>query len=112
MAIHPIDLSSIYGQMDNVAKFNASADKVAALVGNIQQNKDAQKGLQQTKIVHQVARNELETGSVKEDGSNGSQLQGETKRGEEKDTGERNETGNKQWEITDPALGQHIDITT
>ena len=109
MAIHPIDLSSIYAQMDNVAKYNASADKMAALTGQVNQNKLAQENLQLSKGIQKVSKEEQTAVKVNEDG-NGKQDQqaGENKKKEKHE--EDSETG--QWEITDPSLGQHIDITT
>lgn len=110
MAIHPIDLSSVYGQMDNVAKFNASADKMAALTGQVNENKNSQQALQQSKTVQQTAKDDTLFAGVKNDRHAPDNSRDERESKDEKSSEEEEE--NPQWEITDPSLGQHIDITT
>lgn len=109
MALQPIDLQTMYSQMANVAQRVASEGQGAALSQSIQAQTLANQNLQQSQTVQKAAANETQTGKIKADanGSNGAE-QGEKKKKEDKQEVPEEK---KAYEITDPALGVHINIT-
>lgn len=111
MAIQPIDLSTMYSQMDKVAKFSASQDQNAQLSNSVNMNKTVQENLEKTKEVHQAAADKPEAVKVRPDGKQQTQL--ENRKGKQQKDGEQKEeeAQKKAKEIVDPLLGQHIDIT-
>ncbi|MBR6296078.1 MAG: hypothetical protein IKR40_06340 [Treponema sp.] len=113
MAIQPIDLSVIYSQMDNVAKFNASQNQQAQAANQSMINKTAQDRLESSKTV-KATENSTDTNTIKNDLRQGSSGGGALVQGKKKKSGEDSEDENQessQYVISDPSLGQHIDIT-
>ncbi|MBO5607348.1 MAG: hypothetical protein J5930_05570 [Treponema sp.] len=110
MAIQPIDLSVMYSQMDNVAKFSASQNQAAYAANQSGMEKAAQEILEKSKAVQEAAKDNPQANTVRQDGRQGagSDPQGSSKR---RDSEEETENPSGQVEITDPRLGQHIDIT-
>ncbi|MBR3549124.1 MAG: hypothetical protein IKN90_03500 [Treponema sp.] len=113
MAIHPIDLSLVYTQMDNVAKFNASQNQVAQAINQSALDKGAIDNLEKSKTGQEAAKNESSSTKIKKDGGSGggsSLYPGSgKKKNHSSDDGEDNRDGQK--EISDPRLGLHVDIT-
>ena len=112
MAIHPIDLSVVYTQMDNVAKFNASQNQVAQAINQSALDKGAIDNLEKSKTVQEAAKNESTSTKIKKDGGSGGgsgayQGNGKKRRSSE----EENKKSDGQQEISDPRLGLHVDIT-
>jgi hypothetical protein len=107
MAIQPIDLSTMYSQMDKVAKYNASQDQNAQLANSVSIGKTVQTNLEKAQQVKQAATNELEAMNVNADGKQSEQNTGSKKKKKEEEV----QPEKKQQEIKDPLLGQHIDIT-
>ena len=112
MAIHPIDLSLVYTQMDNVAKFNASQNQVSQAVNQAALDKGALDNLEKSKNVQEAAKNESTSTKIRKDGSSGgssSSYQGNGKK--KRSSGDEKEKTGGQQEISDPRLGLHVDIT-
>ncbi|MBP5697105.1 MAG: hypothetical protein J6X11_10745 [Treponema sp.] len=112
MAIHPIDLSVVYTQMDNVAKFNASQNQVAQAINQSALDKGAIDNLEKSKTVQEAAKNESTSTKIKKDGGSGGgsgAYQGNGKKRRSSDDGKEKNDG--QQEISDPRLGLHVDIT-
>ena len=110
MAIQPIDLSTMYSQMDNVAKFTASQNQLAQVGNQIGADRLAQDASEKAKTVQEVAKEESEAGIINKDAENGSSdEQGQSKG--KKNAEEQEEDAPKQYEFSDPLLGRHIDIT-
>ena len=113
MAIHPIDLSVVYTQMDNVAKFNASQNQVAQAMNQASLEKGAIDNLEKSKTVQEAAKNESTSTKIKKDGGssggNSSLYQGKGKK--RRSSEEENKKSDGQQEISDPRLGLHVDIT-
>ncbi len=110
MALQPIDLQTMYSQMANVAQRVASEGQGAALSQSIQTQGIVNQNLQQSQSVQKTAANETQTGKIKAD-AKGAQEQaaGDKKKrqgGQEEETPQK-----KEYEITDPTLGVHINIT-
>ena len=110
MAIRPIDLSTVYSQMDKVAKYSASQDQNAQLANSVNSSRLAQTETEKARQVQQTAANKVESEKVKPDGKQAQQRESEKKQHKE-NTEEEEEEEKKQKEIKDPLLGQHIDIT-
>ena len=114
MAIQPIDLSVIYSQMDNVAKFSASQNQQAQAANQAMINKTAQDRLESSKAVKAMPDDNADTTIIKNDlrqGSSGGDALAQEKKERKSGEGEEDEETPAQYEITDPSLGQHIDIT-
>lgn len=107
MAIHPIDLSTIYSQLDNVAKFNASQNQNVQNAAGIMHSVTVAQEAEKAKAVQETAKNESSADEIKDDSENSSSE--EKEKSDKKENSQEEE--HKQIEITDPKLGQHIDIT-
>lgn len=109
MGLQPIDLQTMYSQMANVAQRVASEGQGAALSQSIQTQGIVNQNLQQSQTVQKTAANEAQTGKIKADGkSSEGQAQGGKKKRQER---QEEEPPKKEYEITDPALGVHVNIT-
>lgn len=110
MSVQPIDLSTMYSQLDNVAKFNASQNASTQVSNQLNINKAAQNNLEKSKSVNEVSKDEGDSVKVNKDGHNNSD--------EENSSAETNSNVDqkekiekpRQWEFTDPRLGRHVDI--
>ncbi|MCR5046058.1 MAG: hypothetical protein K6A42_05740 [Treponema sp.] len=109
MAIAPIDLQTMYSQMANVAQRVASEGQGAALSQSIQTQSIVNQNLQQSQSVQKTATNEAQTGKIKAD-AKGAQ-EGEESSKKKKDKAPEEPEEKKEYEIRDPALGVHINIT-
>ena len=111
MAIQPIDLSTMYSQLDNVAKFSASQAQHSQNVGHVFQEQEALQDLQKSQAVQQAAKDGAETGLIRDGGGNG---QGAPYSNEKKKN-ERHEEEEQEVptvvQLRDPMVGQHVDIT-
>lgn len=110
MALQPIDLQTMYSQMANVAQRVASEGQGAALSQSIQTQSIINQNLQQSQSVQKTAANEAQTGKIKADskGSGGGAAAGGQKK---KEAQAEEPEEKKEYEIRDPALGVHINIT-
>ncbi len=116
MAIQPIDLQTMYTQMDKVAKNVAYQEKGVYLNRDVHQADQQKKIDEQHKAIEKAQKEEKSADKVKErqeDGSHGKSLA--EKKGSQ-NTGDSDETVNQNQEviynwITDPNLGNHIDIS-
>lgn len=109
MAVQPIDLQTMYSQLANVARQAATEGQGAALSQSMQTQGIINQNLQQSKAVQKAAENETESSKVKADGQNGGRNDrpsSRKKKGEESEAPEKTE-----YQISDPRLGQHINVT-
>ncbi|MBQ1832359.1 MAG: hypothetical protein II114_01115 [Treponema sp.] len=113
MAIHPIDLSTVYSQIDNIAKFNASQNQMAQVANQQGINKAARDNLEKSQAVKETPKENGNAATVKQDGRQGASSQGGLLSGKKDGDGDEHEEENVpvQVEISDPRLGRHIDIT-
>ncbi len=111
MAIQPIDLSVVYSQMDNVAKFNASQNHSVQFANQHGRDKTAAENLEKSKTVQDAAQKEVDSNKIKnnldEGGSAGQGLYSGSKK--KKDESEAEAPVQKEY--SDPLLGTIIDIT-
>ncbi len=113
MAIQPIDLSVIYSQMDNVAKFNASQNQLVQAANQDGRDRTAAENLEKSKTVQNAANDEEEANSIKKDLDQGGGTfgygTGSNRKKKEKEDEEKDAV--KASEFSDPRLGRIIDIT-
>ncbi len=107
MSIQPIDLQTMYSQMQNVARTVANAQFQPQLTEQMRENLIIQQQQEKAKSVHRAADEESKSTSVDEDGSSGSQYGASSgKQGQNEEPQEP-----KRTEIREGYLGRHIDIT-
>ena len=109
MGVQPIDLQTMYSQMANVAQRVASEGQGAALAQSLQTQGLVNMSLQQSQTVQKAAPNEAQTGKIKAD-ARGAQGQEAGKKKQGQNSPEEDEPKN-EYQITDPALGVHVNIT-
>ncbi|MBQ9238800.1 MAG: hypothetical protein IJ191_05730 [Treponema sp.] len=112
MAIQPIDLQTMYAQMGTVAQNVAHQQQGAKLAEGIQQQHTVQQNIEQTERVQQAAHDEAQATSIHGDGGaagGDAALFQERKRSSD-DSAESVGTVPSHG-ISDPRIGQHIDIT-
>lgn len=108
MAIQPIDLSTMYSQMNNVAKTVAHQQNGAQLTQAMQENLVLQQEKVRLSQVQKAAENEASAGVVKDEGRQKNSFQNQNNR--EKNQPEE-EQQKKITEIRETFLGQNIDIS-
>lgn len=112
MSLQPVDMSTIYTQMDKIGKYNASQDSNLKLAQNMQEISKIQENTQQAKAIGKIDQNQTETAKLREDGNNSTGYDsnsGQTKQQNQQQDDEQNQK--RVNVITDPLLGKHIDIT-
>lgn len=115
MAIHPIDLSTIYTQLDKVAKYNASQNQNTQIASAMNQEQVAQTNQQKAKGVEATHENQ-ETDSAKikdqakgQDGDgNGDEAGKKSRNGQ--DFKSQEELAKRIIKIKDPRLGNYVDV--
>ena len=107
MAIHPIDLQTMYSQMNNVARSVANAQQGAQLAQQLQEGTVIRQNMEQAQAVKKAADNEAKSGFVNDEGRHGSDKQGQHGKNQQQDDAEQP----KNTVIREAYLGQHIDIT-
>ncbi len=108
MAIHPIDLQTLYTQMDKVGRQQGAEHQAAASVKEVQQQQnklDAQKKLNTVQI---VAQSDDENVRINRDGHS-KQDEKEQKKQKKKDAEEEAEKAENY--IKELYLGQRVDIS-
>lgn len=114
MAIQPIDLSVIYGQMDNVSKFNASQNQITQslnqsnFVNSLKTNQEKSTTVQETKSYQE--RSNLINKDGRQNQNSGEKQEFQNLK-EKAQNSEQENQQDKKYEIKDPRLGLHIDIT-
>lgn len=111
MAIQPIDLSTMYSQMSNVAKNVANMQQGTQLTQAMQENVVVRQGQEQAAQVHKTADSQADTSRIKTDsnGANAGTYQEQTGKRQKEENAD--ETEPSFTEIREPYLGQHIDIS-
>ncbi len=110
MGIQPIDLSVIYSQMDNVSKFNASQNQLVQASNQQGRDKVASENLEKSKTVQNAARDETQSGNVKNNLEGGSSAGYSAGGRKKKSSGKDEPADSSPDEISEPGLGQLIDI--
>ena len=108
MGIHPIDLSTVYSQMDQVAKYGASQNQNLQMLSQNSLEKAAELQLEKSKAVKETDKDKEISPQVKKDGSGGGSFS--QSGGKRKKSSQEEEETSQSPEFTDPRLGLHIDI--
>ncbi len=113
MGIQPIDLSTIYSQMDKIGQMNASQAQSATMASRQHLEKTAQQETEKSQTVLET-KDSKESSKIKADvnqggGAGQGLLQEKNEQNEELSL--KPESTRIHYEITDPKLGRHIDVT-
>lgn len=112
MAVQPIDLSTIYSQMDKIGQFNASQVQTASMANRQHLEKTAQQQTQKAQTVTETSQSE-DSSKIKADVSQGGGAGQGLLQEEGKSAKQEPEVKKPTvYEIKDPNLGQHIDVTS
>jgi len=109
VAIQPIDLSTMYSQMDNVARISSGQTHAEAASTYASLERSQQLEMQKSENVNEVNKNEGEGARVKSDGRNSSEDKEESDK--KKDDEKQEETSKTTFQLKDPRRGRLIDIT-
>ncbi|MCR5401164.1 MAG: hypothetical protein K6E78_06165 [Treponema sp.] len=113
MGLNPIDLQTMYSQLNTVAKQAAHQTQGASLAESMQQTQVVQKNIEEAQKVVQSRENAKSKGiDIKAD-SNGKGNGGQSANGRKGEEKENEETSSPSpYRLREPYLGQHIDINT
>ncbi|MBQ0039704.1 MAG: hypothetical protein KBS64_04700 [Treponema sp.] len=117
MAIQPIDLSTVYSQMDKMGQFNASQIQNAHMANRSHLEKTAQQDSEKARTVQEASKNK-DSNSIKADVNQGGgagqgllDAEGQASGGKVQDQEPQDTVPKpKMYEIRDPNLGNHIDV--
>lgn len=109
MAIQPIDLSTIYSQLDNIGKFSAMQNQSAQLAAQQNLAGEARADLAKTRTVNKTPSDDSFADGIKDEGGGSSDF---TNAGEQHKKEDEQDAGDKprQTELKDPHTGNFIDI--
>lgn len=114
VGIQPIDLSTVYSQMDKMGQMNASQVQNAHLANRQHLEKAAQLQAQKAQSVNETAQSG-EPAKIKADVNQGGGFGQALMQDEEKQDPSRREAHDEEkpapYEIRDPKLGRHVDVT-
>ena len=108
MAIQPIDLQTMYSQMNNVAKTVAVQQQGGQLTQAMQEAQRVQQNSEQAAQVHKAADSESKSGQVNKDGHDSQEYNPQGNKKREKEEEQLTET--KTVKLREAHLGNHIDI--
>lgn len=115
MAIQPIDLQTLYTQLDKVSK-TVAFEQQGVHLKNALNDADTEKRIfEKNKAVQQASMEDSETSRVKErkegNQDNGTSEEHHSKESNDKNNNEVVETASKTNIINDPELGRYVDIS-
>lgn len=111
MAIQPIDLQTLFTQMDKVGKNQAVQREGLQIQEAIQQQQSQKKIEENVQSVNQSQEMGNEAEKIKDDGRRGANANAGGKKEKAGEEDESTEEGVKPELIRDPALGRNIDIS-
>jgi hypothetical protein len=116
VAIQPIDLQTIYTQLDKVSKEVAFQQQGVLLKNSINQENEVQKQLNQKEAVKQAQMDEDAQIKLRDENRRQKQNTSSGEKKETQDEEEREKTNNPYLNagfdvIKDPSLGNNIDVT-
>lgn len=107
MGIAPIDLQTMYANMNNVARIASNQQQGAQLAQQLQETEVVRQNAEKAKSVHKAADNEAKSGIISDEGHQGQSYAQNKKSGSD---GNEEEPQKKSSEVREPYLGQHINI--
>lgn len=109
VAVQPIDLQTMYSQMQNVARDVANAQFQPQLAQQMREMSMVQQQQERAQTVQRAANEEAQPTHVDSDGRSGDSQQ-PNRQGEPKGGGKSNPPA-KKTEIREGFLGRHVDVT-
>ena len=107
--VSPIDLQTMYANMNNVARSVSHQQQGAVLAQQLQESKIIQQNTEKASTVHKTADNEAKSTGINDEGHQSGLSYGQNKRKNKKDEDE-NQDSNYESEIRESYLGIHINI--
>ena len=107
MGVSPIDLQTMYANMNNVARTVSHQHQGVVLAQQLQESKIIQQNIEKASQVHKTADNEAKSSGINDEGHNSSSWGGSGKKGGKNDD---SQDAPKPSEIRESYLGLHIDI--
>ncbi len=111
MAIHPIDLQTLYAQMEKVGRQQGAEQQALANSQDAKKTKnklDAEKRLSTVQLVEQGGQESMK---INEDAHKDQEQEKTKKKRKDEELEEEDETNNGEEYIKDPYLGQKVDIS-
>ena len=109
MGVSPLDLQTMYANMNNVARTVSHQQQGAVLAQQLQESKIIQQNTEKAAAVQKAANNESKSTGINDEGHNGSSSYGQGKRKKQGESAE-NAQPKHESEIRESYLGIHIDI--
>ncbi len=111
MAINTIDLSTMYSQLDNVSKFNASQNQLAQVLSQNSNKIESQHEFEKIQTVKETEK-DAEGGKINPDGKNGQSFEeGENSSSNDKAKQKEESVSKNEYVVKNPRIGRIIDIT-
>ena len=108
MGVSPIDLQTMYANMNNVARTVSHQQQGVVLAQQLQESKIIQQNAEKAAQVHKAADNEAKSSGINDEGHQGSGGGASSKK-KQKDNQEEG-LPRRESEIRESYLGIHIDI--
>ncbi|MBR5838460.1 MAG: hypothetical protein IKZ84_07930 [Victivallales bacterium] len=110
MAISPIDLQTVYTQLEKVSKTQVQATQASQLQSVMNQDSVEKKNNEKKAAVEQTVKYSDENiGKLKD--RNGSAQQEQNEKNKKQKQAEKHAYDSSKIVLSDPALGQHIDVS-
>ena len=107
MGVSPLDLQTMYANMNNVARTVSHQQQGMVLAQQLQESKIIQQNAEKATQVRKTADNEAKSTGINDEGHQSGAQYGQNGRRKQK---EEEENDHKQTEIRESYLGVHINI--
>ena len=108
MGVSPLDLQTMYANMNNVARTVSHQQQGAVLAQQLQESKIIQQNAEKASAVRKAADNEAKSTGINDEGHQNSSYSGQGGQKKKKDSASF--AANHESEIRETYLGIHIDI--
>ena len=109
MGVSPIDLQTMYANMNNVARLTSHQQQGFVLAQQLQESKIIQQNAEKASQVHKAADNDAKSTEINDEGSQGGGTWAGGKN-KKKQSNDGNQEPKKEAEIRESYLGRHINI--
>lgn len=110
MAIQPIDLSTMYSQMDSIARMTSGQEHSASVANFARLERAQQLENQKSENVNEINKKNAEESKVKSDKKDSSE-QNDSSSDNKKEDSQKEDSSSDLIHLTDPRRGRLIDIT-
>lgn len=107
MGVSPLDLQTMYANMNNVARTVSHQQQGAVLAQQLQESKIIQQNIEKASQVHKAADNEAKSTGINDEGHNSGTWSGN---GSKKQNNGESSEKKQESEIRESYLGIHINI--